>query len=741
MLRRTSCFGWIISCTLASAPLVGLAQEPATEPAADPTEVPASAAPAAEAPAVEAAAEATKLEDIVVSAAMSRLPTGEGALPNTITVISREALEGQLAVTADLSQIIGNLVPSFSPSRQKLSSSGETLRGREPLYMIDGVPQSNPLRNGKRESYTIDPAMIERIEIIHGANALHGLGASGGIINIVTRKPAASGDPLARVTLGAPTATDYESDGVGSRASGIAGRDFGAFDVTLGTSWERRGLYYDAEGRPIGVDGTQGDLMDSESLSFFGKFGYDLAQGQRLQLMLNRFTLEGDGDYTMVPGDPAAGVPTSSARGPAEGIAPRNRVLTSSLSYTAAELGGGALRAQVFLQRFQGLYGGGTFANFQDPAYGASVYDQSQNVSNKTGAKLDWGLRGLPARGSAVLGLDLLRDKTYQELVHTDRKWVPETVYQSWAPFLQTEWWLGNAVALSGGLRYENGRLDVDTYRTLYATNPGSGGVTVDGGRPKVSDVLPNAGLIWYPGDALSLFVSYAEGYTMPDVGRVLRGISTSGQDVDTLLDLDPVISDNNEIGVDYDDGTWLAHVSAYRSDSERGARLVFDSVNNVYNVQRQRVEIRGWEVRGGWRPLPATRLDLGYAAARGRADTDADGAVDADLDGANIAPDRLNLAWSQSWAFQLSSRLQASHYFDRDFDLTGASTAQFDGYTTLDGHLALATRAYGDWTLGVENLTNTDYITYYSQTIGTDPESYFAGRGRTLALSWAYAF
>ena len=55
------------------------------------------------------------------------------AQPMTITVISRDDIDRQLALGGDIAQLIGNLVPSYSPSRQKLSGFGETLRGREPL--------------------------------------------------------------------------------------------------------------------------------------------------------------------------------------------------------------------------------------------------------------------------------------------------------------------------------------------------------------------------------------------------------------------------------------------------------------------------------------------------------------------------------------------------------------------------------------------------------------------------------
>ena len=55
--------------------------------------------------------------------------------------------------------------------------------------MIDGIPQSTPLRNGSRDIMTIDPSVIERVEIIKGATSIYGNGADGGIINYITKKP------------------------------------------------------------------------------------------------------------------------------------------------------------------------------------------------------------------------------------------------------------------------------------------------------------------------------------------------------------------------------------------------------------------------------------------------------------------------------------------------------------------------------------------------------------------------
>ncbi|WP_241237757.1 TonB-dependent receptor plug domain-containing protein, partial [Xanthomonas euvesicatoria] len=100
--------------------------------------------------------------------------------PQTVRIITKEEIDQQLQISSDSSQVLSNLLPSYSPSRQKMSGSGETLRGRTPLILIDGIPQSNPLRPTGREAHTIDFSMVEQIEVIQGANATNGVGASGG---------------------------------------------------------------------------------------------------------------------------------------------------------------------------------------------------------------------------------------------------------------------------------------------------------------------------------------------------------------------------------------------------------------------------------------------------------------------------------------------------------------------------------------------------------------------------------
>ncbi|MDH5821840.1 TonB-dependent receptor [Luteimonas sp. RD2P54] len=673
---------------------------------------------------------------VTVSASTSRIPDSESALPNTITIIDREQLEQQLAITQDITQVLANLVPSLTPARQKMTNAGEALRGRKPLYMVDGVPQSTPLRAGGRDGHTIDAAMIERIEIIHGANALQGLGASGGIINIITKRaPRQDGEDFHDINAATSTALPHESDGTGWRGSYLFGTRRGALDFVGGASYAHEGLYYDGNGDALAIDAVQGDLMDSKSLNLFAKGGWHIDGDRRAQLSLNRYQIEGDGDYVNVPGDAAAGLPATSIEGRPPMQPPRNEMTQASFDYTDRDLGGGYFQAQLYWADFAGRYGSSLWTQFRGPGTD-DLTTQSQNVSEKLGSKFTWSrsdVGGLPLR--LTLGLDASRDETYQQLDGENGGswyWVPETAYTAISPLLQAEYRIG-PVLLTGGLRYERGKLEVDDYTSL----PRYGGQFVEGGEPSTSETLPNFGMVWEATDALKLYASYSEGYTVADIGRVLRAIDEPGQRVDSLVDLTPAVADNREFGLDYDDGRWLAHLAAYWSDSELGSRLAFDTATGVYNVARERTEIDGIEGTLAFRFSDAGRVGLAYARTRGRYDSDGDDRVDSDLAGVNISPDRLTAFWTQAWTPGFDTRLQASHAEDRDFD---SSANGFDGYTTVDllGRVRLPT---GTLHVGIENLFDEQYITYYSQVRPPRDDGYVAGRGRVLTLGWSHRF
>src|SRR3546814_7482943 len=128
------------------------------------------------------------------------------------------------------------------------------------------------------------------------------------------------------------------------------------------------------------------------------------------------------------------------------------------------------------------------------------------------------------------------------------------------------------------------------------------------------------------------------------------------------------LVSNNREIGVEVKRGPLDASATYFWSSSKEGQRLQAGP-DGIFTILRERVEIEGLEFNVAVRmPIDGLTLSAGYAHLNGRYDSDDDGVVDTDLDGANISPDRLNLAASYARG-ALSARVQTQFYLSRRFD------------------------------------------------------------------------
>lgn len=678
---------------------------------------------------------------IIVTATRLNKPVAQ--IPAMVTVIREEEIDQQRLIATDTASLLGQLVPGFAPSRQKLTGFGETFRGRDPLYLIDGVPQSNPLRNGSREGTTIDLSVIERIEVINGANAIQGLGATGGIVNFVTRRPDPSGEWGLGVDAAVTAADDFDGDGFEHRGSVYATKRFGEIDFVAAASYHSRGIFFDGEGRSIGIDTTQGDLADSRQRNLFAKIGWEPDADQRLQLMVNDFLLEGDGDWQSLVGSRAAGIPVTARPGAPEGVPATNDVQTVSLDYTHRDLLGGAFTAQLYRQEFAATFGGGTFAVFQDPAIApvGTLFDQSENRSTKHGARATLQYRDVGGSGADVIGgVDYLRDRTSQALILTDREWVPETVYEAVAPFVQVDLEITDRLSLAGGLRWENATLEVDDYLSIAGNRPDRMPTPVIGGSPSYDELLLNGAVIYEFLPDASVYASYSQGYTVPDVGRVLRAVAVPNTRVEDLLTLSPVVADNYEIGLTVRRSFLSAQLAAYISQSDQGSVLVPDA-DGIFNVVRQKTRVKGIEASLEARLAAGLRAGGNLSILNGSVDSNQDGSLDADLSATNIGPSRLNLYVGYD-SGPVDVRLQSSTLFDREFEnAAGAATERFQGHTLFDLYAGWETR-FGRVAVGVQNVLDKQYITYFGQAAPPlRDDRYFSGRGRTFTLGLSAGF
>ncbi len=135
-----------------------------------------------------------RLEPVVVTA--SHEPQPLGYAPGTFTVIAREEIErGHYTSVVDILRRVPGVHVEQPGSRGGRASI--YTRGLDPnhtLILIDGVRMNDPNNNrgGSFDLSTLDPAGVERIEISRGPiSAVHGSDAIAGVVNIITRTPAA----------------------------------------------------------------------------------------------------------------------------------------------------------------------------------------------------------------------------------------------------------------------------------------------------------------------------------------------------------------------------------------------------------------------------------------------------------------------------------------------------------------------------------------------------------------------
>ncbi|NML63075.1 TonB-dependent receptor [Massilia sp. RP-1-19] len=692
----------------------------------------AAGAASAQQPAAAERAEDVPAERSVIVTG-TRTAKAVDKIPGAVNIISAAELATSLALTEDATAILARTVPGYSEPTQAMSNTGETLRGRIALRLFDGIPQTSPLRETNRSGSFTDLGVIGRIEVINGPSASEGVGAAGGIINYISKRPTKMGN---EVTITSKASSQFKDDSVGLKLGLEFMHKQEDYDLLLSVAEVDRGIAYDANGRRIGMNAS-GSLHDTNGRNLFIKGGYNFGHQnqQRIEAQASRFHLVGNGNYVYVEGSRANKITDSAERGrPFEGQTEFNDFRQYALNYTNEGVAGGTVAAQVYrasqAMRFVAEKGG---ADKQDPLLAplGTLVDQSEVNSQKKGLRTSWtrpelgGVEGLELRA----GLDIVTDQSEQKLALTGRTWVPPMEYSSTAPFAQLSYDLGQ-FTISGGYRRESGELEVDSYTTTYFNNR----VLVEGGKLEYEANLPNIGVVWRLPADWSVYASYGKGFSLPNVGIPLRNVNKPGQSVAGILDLQAVVVDNKEIGANWRGRNGSFGVSVYETYSDFGVSLSVSPVTGDFIMRRQPVEIRGLELSGEYKLTRDLRLNALYSRVEGKTVAVDGGPLIIDMGVANINPNKVGatVTWQHSDA--LSMNLNARTQMDREINIGRSQYEKTEGYTLFDFGASYKTSRFGELTLGVENLANKSYILTSSQIPGF--QNYTAGRGRVVSLS-----
>jgi len=676
--------------------------------------------------------EGDQLNEIIVSA--SRKVETLSKTPSSVTVITSKDIDELSIVSPNIANIVAYAVPGLGSATNNTGNYGQTLRGRNPLVLIDGIPQSTPLKSAGREIRSIDPSVIERIEVIKGATAIYGNGADGGLINYITKSNKTQ-KKFAGYSEAGTTGNIKGDSTAGYRYNQQFYGRLNKFNYMVSGTYEKTGVFRDGEGQVIS---PEYGLGETKTYNVFTKAGYDFTANQRIELMYNYFSSNQDSDFILKPGvygvSPAIGI-LGNRPGVDEGTRYNHN---GSLQYVNKQLfGNTSFTANVYFQDFLTIFSNSTFF------YGSG---QSQTASAKKGLRVYLNTPfevSSNFSGDVIYGFDLLNDKTNQKLVD-GRVWVPNIDMVNLAPYAQLTTQIFSDWTLKAGLRAENIKINIEDYNTIATGADGKGSIAVTGGDLTYDAFVFNTGLRYSRFKFFNPFVSFSQSFSVFDLGRVL---TNAKEDAVSKLQTKPIIVNNYEGGFSSQLGKFNLSAAYYFSTSKLGTNLV--QVDGYLVAERLPERVWGYEVQADYQVLKQLTVGGNYAYVQGRGDKDSDGnfygPTDIYLKSNRIPPVKVT-----GYAKYGDKRLNVELYWmlvgDRDLFKPNAAGAYAIGEGPIHSfnlwNLATAYKVTDRIRvkLGIENIFNTDYYTTTSQFYGTNA-NYTRGNGSRFNLALGYSF
>lgn len=730
------------------------------------------------------------LSPIVVTA--TRSPTSIAQIAGTVQTISQQQITQQSAAGKKVADILAQLMPSLAASSGTISNYGQTMRGRQLQVMIDGVPQTGS-RDVSRQLNSISPDLIDHVEVVSGATSIYGSGATGGLINIITKR-AKKGEPLSFETKVGLTASDKTSaDSLAYEVAQSASFSTGAVDGFIGASLTQRGEQQDSRGNRIAPEPAQTDRQDTQTVDVNGRLNIRLTDMQNISMGAQYYKDEQDSDYAPDYGSRLAvlfgGQPSMKAvKGLQLDDQPFTERYAANAQYQNNDLFGQKLTAEAYYRKensrfFPSVFpinvarapitdeqkkqlAAGAYGVFQSESevevFGARTALQSKlNIADKA-LNLTYGVDYEKESDKQVAdsynlatfmasnGLQYQSDgKTYG--------FGPDTDVQKIGAFLQSKLELTDKVTVQAGVRHE--RIDSDTqsftplneakladllagFRVPYQAS------TVDAGKVKHDATLFNLGTVYALTDAQQVFANFSQGFSLPDLQRMLRDVEP--EFAVNSSNIDPIKVNNYELGwrMQGEQGLNLGLTGFYNT-SDKVVQFKTDRTVSVADTDER---IYGAEANLSVPVLDQFKVGGTVAYTRGQF-KDAAGQW-RELNAFRVSPVKGTIFGEWEDDNGNGVRLQAlaiggSDRANKDVKLTvtdsnvrATPASKIKGYAVMDV-LAHTNVLGGRVDFGIYNFWNTNYRTVYSQEAAATygALSSIPAEGRTYGLSYTIKY
>jgi len=689
-----------------------------------------------------------KLPTIVMTA--TRTPKSISEIAGTVQTISADQIAQQAGPGRKVADVLAQLVPSLAPSSGTSSNYGQTMRGRNVLVMIDGVSQTGS-RDVSRQLNSISPNMIDHIEVVSGATSIYGSGATGGIINIITKRADKSEPVSFQTKLGVTSADNFRGDSLAYQVGQTASFANDKVDGFFGLDYTNRGSQFDGNGDRISLSPWQGSTMDTDTIDMNGRLNFNLTDNQSLSFGAQYYKDEQDTEYG--PDYSYLLTKTAPSLKAIKGWSLDNQPFTEryafNTQYQNQDFLGQVLNVEAYYRNEK--------SRFVPYGYSADGVNVKQSQSNVDYAGIRSTLQSDLVVADRDLkltyGLDYDWEKDHQwadfytpsnnGLVYTPTGEIqgsgPDTEIQNIGTFIQGDYAVTDQLNIQAGVRYQYVQADTDSY--LTARKP----YTLMAADSTDSDkFLFNLGTVYKLTDTQQVYANFSQGYSYPDVQRVLRDVAAYTL---TTSGIAPITVNSYELGwrLNQDTGLNLGLTGFYNT-SDKVVQFNSDRSVNVVDTDQR---VYGAEATVSYPFMENYKVGgtLGYTRGQYK-----DGANNwHELNAFAVSPMKGTLfaEWNNEDGYGVRAQMLAIKGTDKaykdDLELKAAgvsdsnSAAEIKGYTTMDV-LAHFPVAKGRMDFGVYNLWGNQYKTVFAQQAAvTNANSLLAipAEGRTFALSY----
>jgi iron complex outermembrane receptor protein len=683
-------------------------------------------------------------------------------IPRSVLVLDEESLTPLITQTTSVQEILGKIIPGFAPPVTEGSAGSLTLRGRAPLYLLDGIPIASNT-NFSRFLDKFDPLTIGRVEVVYGPTALYGAGATGGVIQFFTQNPNTEELEVSAGTqirgFAVPGAF-LESDGISTKVNGsISGPINDIFSVYGFVSYEDvNGLYR-----------SEGDLLTGRSqfqrdLTFQGKLRADISDTQAFNLTFNRTTLRPSdrqfelaridaGDGTIIAGE--APITFTYAQ------PPTNDFLFISGSYTHDDLFGGSLSALVYYTESEFLNPGSDVRPFV--ARNGGPFPDEWPGLWQTGRQTDeLGFRGQYNRDfydriNVVLGIDYNAADSVSLLPISTEEGFDDTAFYDAAQqgtqtppftldaiglFVEASVDVTDRFSISGGMRWDQFDYTVVGPYEVTFFFPAFFAGERPGGSGKSDGLSFNIGARFEVLDDTILFANYSQGFSIPELGfignNVAPGVPVSDSDL-----VAPLTTDSFEGGLRGQYGPVRYSFAGYYTESNFPTSVGVDPLTGLINRDRVPVKIWGIEASANWDVTSTFSLETFLSWTQGEIDPQDDGKFIA-ISTQDVPPIRMSARpnWQATQRFNVFGQIFYSGDRSAGFD-AGTDANPAESYALIDigavYNFEFGGAGAGDLSLQVTNLFNKEYIP--PGEVSFIPGRIFSGQGRAITLSYQHRF